>query len=638
MSARMWGIIGGVALALALLSPLILGNSKKVERLFEDAEMSYERSDYEDAITKYKKALKESNKIAVNTEHIDKEFTTLANLKIAQCYYDLGEKTSDVRHYQNALTHIKKVALDTQIIKHKEELSYLWAENLYKIDDLDQSESKFSRLIENFPNSRWVPKALYTIGEINLKQGNRDAALNTFQKLVSEFSHSEFKAKAEQRIAELTPSTANSEKPNPNPDSMDSATYRTASDLKQEGKVHDAYQLCTDLITQYPDSEYVTYAYELIAEIHLDAKDHINARANYEEAMYSTADLERKKELYEAYHRTYLVPDPPNRNPRANLSDELFIDARLLRKEGRFSDAAEIYHQLANSTLPPEDRVYALYWAGRCYSEAALTDPTLFSKSVDAFKKLIVDYDSSSDTIKAYYHLAVTYTEWAKASGDQSKWQLVINRIDAANTRYGDNDDPTVQGWLSRMQELKEVAYIKLDDSSEPEPPIPPEPPRPSSVVLVNEGLVHFRRVELDAATQKARQALDLDPNYPPAQELLLKIKEKHYGRGWTFFDEGNYTKAISEFISAINIDPNFKEAHCHLGVIYIEKEMYTEAIKALIKAINIDQEFKEAHFNLALAHLELGEFEAAIDAANTALRIDSNYEPARMLIEFIAN
>ena len=109
MNAKIWGIIGGVALALALLSPLILGNSKKVEQLFEAAEASYERSDYDDAIRIYKAALKESSKLGVKTEHIDKDFTTLANLKIAQCYYELGEKTSDVKHYRDALTHIKEV-------------------------------------------------------------------------------------------------------------------------------------------------------------------------------------------------------------------------------------------------------------------------------------------------------------------------------------------------------------------------------------------------------------------------------------------------------------------------------------------------------------------------------------------------
>ena len=83
MNERIWGIIGGVALLLALLSPLVLGNSKKVEKLFENAEALYERSDYENAIGKYEAALKESNKPGAKTGHIDRDFTTLVHFKIA---------------------------------------------------------------------------------------------------------------------------------------------------------------------------------------------------------------------------------------------------------------------------------------------------------------------------------------------------------------------------------------------------------------------------------------------------------------------------------------------------------------------------------------------------------------------------
>ena len=49
MNEKIWGIIGGIALVLALLSPLVLGNSKKVERLFEEAEALYEPLDYDGA-------------------------------------------------------------------------------------------------------------------------------------------------------------------------------------------------------------------------------------------------------------------------------------------------------------------------------------------------------------------------------------------------------------------------------------------------------------------------------------------------------------------------------------------------------------------------------------------------------------
>ena len=120
--------------------------------------------------------------------------------------------------------------MDAKVAEHREELTYLWAENLYKIENLDEAKSKFSWLIEKFPNSRWVPKAIYTIGEINLKQENHDEALSAFQKLVDKFPHSEFTTEAERRIANLTD---NFIRPIPDPDPIDKTMYVTASDLQR---------------------------------------------------------------------------------------------------------------------------------------------------------------------------------------------------------------------------------------------------------------------------------------------------------------------------------------------------------------------------------------------------------------------
>ena len=61
-------------------------------------------------------------------------------------------------------------------------------------------------------------------------------------------------------------------------------------------------------------------AYIGIAEIHFEAEDYVNARANYEEAMYSTDDEEQKIEIYKKYQRHLshpcirkLEPDPSPR-------------------------------------------------------------------------------------------------------------------------------------------------------------------------------------------------------------------------------------------------------------------------------------------------------------------------------------
>ncbi len=677
MNAKIWGIIGGVTLILALLSPLVLGSSKKVEQLFKVAEELQERSDWEGAIKKYIEALEESKKLGVKTEQIDQEFTTLTYLKISQCYYELGEKTSDVKYYRTAITHIKKVVLDTQVTKHQEELFYLWAENLYKIGELNQSESKFLWLIERFPNSRWIEKAWYTIGHINRQNNNYDKALDAFGKLVDEssnsrtveeaqyiigninyrkknyeealrsfqnlleqFPDSEYKEEAEYRIDEVTWLIVNHEA---------EEMYKSACVLKQQGKVHDAYQFYTNLITQFPDSRYyVTEAYIGKAEIHLEAEDYMNARLNYDEAIHNTDDTERKIELYEAYHYTYLVPDYPEPVP-SDPSGELFVEARLLRSEKRFLEAAKIYEQLANSTLPAEDTAYVLYWEGRCYQKAALTDSTLFRNSVNAFKKLIIDHEDNSYNIKAYYHLTLAYTDWAKVSGDQHKCQSVIDIVEKANTKYADKNEPKYKGFLSLMEELRERAILKLHPNPVPDPdpkddpvtdldPKPIPEPEPEYIKLIKQAQRLLRLGELKAAAKKGKQARYLNPNYEPAQELLSEIKEKHYGHGWTFFDEEEYDKAIAAFKNAINIDQKFKEAHNHLAVVYIKQEKYIEAIKTLEEAIKSDEKFKEAHFNLALAYLELGESEKAVKAANIALRIDPNYNNARMLIDFIAD
>ena len=99
MNSRIWGIIGGFALVLALLSPYVLGSSKKVAQLFEAAEVLYEEENYESAIAKYSEALKESKKLGAKTATIDEDFTTLVNLKIAMSYAKLAEQSDDANYY-----------------------------------------------------------------------------------------------------------------------------------------------------------------------------------------------------------------------------------------------------------------------------------------------------------------------------------------------------------------------------------------------------------------------------------------------------------------------------------------------------------------------------------------------------------
>ena len=212
-------------------------------------------------------------------------------------------------------------------------------------------------------------------------------------------------------------------------------------------------------------------------------------------------------------------------------------------------------------------------------------------------------------TIKAYHYFGSgIYKLGRKFLENQSKCQSVINTTEEANTKYADSDDTTIQGWLSRMQELKNEALEKL--------PLPPDPlkeeaerainaaetaidrvkqenrelqlihdaeehlehakqqmrrnnyrvalnqakevlkiinrrspPIPLVQRYVNEGHIHLRQGKLEEAMEKANQALDLDQNYPPAHELLSKIKQRYYGLGWTYsLTKNSTTKQLLHF------------------------------------------------------------------------------------------
>lgn len=462
MDTRIWGIIGGLALVLALLSPFVLGNTKKVERLFEDAEGCYERSEYADALEKYNKSLKESKKHGVKTETIAPGFAARINYRIGRC----------------------------------------------------------------------------------LKQLNRD------------------------------------------------------------NEALECYRL---VITEFPESQYTTHSYVDSGDIYYDRGDYEAASKEYKRALETTTDEELNNQIHQRYQQTLMRIEPQNSTsptendasiPEPSAEEEIDIpnfvvltEATYLRFERHFEEAATQYETFANTNLPVEDAVYALYWAGRCYYKA-----NLFPQSVAAFKRLINEYGYIPNAIEAYYGLAEAYYSWGEREGDRTKCELVISTVEEVERYYSERLNAQLGDWLRKMQSIKQKAVESLNAKSESQPsPTPDE--------LVRQGLEHYRRDELDTAKRKAEEALRLDPNYPSAHELLSKIEEKHYLQGLRGLDENRYNAAIVEFKKVLSINPNSKGAHFNIGVAYFNLHNYTYAENAVHDALAIDPECEESRRLLSEIH-----------------------------------
>lgn len=628
MEARTYGIIGGVVLVIGLLQ-FYMFSKQRAEIHYTAAETLFQHRDYQGAIEKYQKSIKASRKLGAKTKHIHKDFPAFANYKIALCYDKLGETKNDDRFYAKAILLIDKTTDETNEYKLRENLYYLWGQILRKKKDYVQAELKYSFFISEFPNSAMVQEALYYDGIINMELSSEmvlqvaikriNDSQESFQKIIDEFPTSKYRDEAEYYIPQLLvarrqlangnynnmtdsrqneqPSKDNSnltpliQHPKSQEEIQSEKMYNTAIENMTSRQDIEAYQLFNGIIKQYSDSKYVSYAYEGIGDIYNKSENFVNARENYEAAMNSTSDSNRKRELYVKYQSTYLIPEYSDRKNETETNSELFFKANLLRFNEQFVEAAPIYAKLSKSEISNDDIFYALFWGGYCYYKAANENVSYYNNSVELFSKLIENYGDIPDILRGYYYLTSVYFDWAKAVGDDTKYQLAIQTVNNANEKISELEIDPSHVWIRLMNELKENASSSsgLQDSKDESE----------------------------------------DTSIKDSQENLI---DEHYDSGWAYLDKNLYDEAIEEFEKCIKIDPEFFKAYCNLGVILIKKKKYTQAINQLKAAIKIDTQFKQAYFNLGIAYLKIGNYEEAKRAANAALRIDPNYEAAEVL------
>ena len=683
MNPRIWGIIGGVALVLALLSPFVLGSSKKVERLFEDAEKLQQRANYEEAIVKYRDALSASKKFGANTEVIDEDFTTLANYKIAQCYYELARQSGDVNYYATALGYVKAVFPKASVVKHQEALTYLWAQILYKTGQFELAEAKFREFIANFPNSFYIADAEDAIARMNAEgeplvpesdenaypepvEPVAQALLRGAQALLDaedyEGAHREFD------------SLATDEKFRDRREIQAEAMFKTAYSLGKLGKNVEALAHYTAFIARFPESPYVTEAYVNKGEIYAAQRDYINARENYESAMYATENLERRAELYDIYHQTYLVPMRARMEERA-LEDELadkasekyarLIKANRLWGERQFLEAAKEYEAFAADKPADTEVPYAIYQSGSCYYLAAFEKAEPFGKAVTVFQKLIDAYRESDYAIKAYHGMAVAYRDWAQEHGDNSKWWLAIKTVEEANEKYADSTDEVVREILGRMKPIKDSALAYLGTVAKSKAQVAIDEAEKTveranrlnaqkhAATLMQEAttlLTHAKEAHRAAnydyafdlaeqASEQARKATDKARTAESRQSVYV-LKKIRVDEGYEALEKGALVTAEKRARQSLKIDRNYRAAHQLLnaikqtyygeGLACLDENRYSQAITAFENAARIDPSFAKALCNLGVIYIEQHQESMAIAPLKKAIEANPKFKEAR--------
>jgi predicted O-linked N-acetylglucosamine transferase (SPINDLY family) len=165
--------------------------------------------------------------------------------------------------------------------------------------------------------------------------------------------------------------------------------------------------------------------------------------------------------------------------------------------------------------------------------------------------------------------------------------------------------------------------------------------------------LGHHQAGRLGEAEAIYRQALDHDPDYPPALHLLgvlacqtgqlsaaidligraiarlPDVAEYHSNLGEAYRLSGQYAAAIASLERAIALKPGLAEAHNHLGLALHDSGRRDEAAAAYRQAIAARPDLAEAHNNLAIVLSEQGRRDEAIAAYERATAVRPDYAAA---------
>lgn len=152
---------------------------------------------------------------------------------------------------------------------------------------------------------------------------------------------------------------------------------------------------------------------------------------------------------------------------------------------------------------------------------------------------------------------------------------------------------------------------------------------------------------QLDGAISSFNKAMRLEPNDPEtyfdialvydlkddhqtaityymrAIEIAPEYAEAHNNLGELLMRSGKPNEALAQFQSLLSINPDNHSALNGIATCYINKRQFPTAIELLRRAIQLKPDYGQGHYNLGVALREDGQVESAIRHFQEAARLD---------------
>jgi protein O-mannosyl-transferase len=149
-----------------------------------------------------------------------------------------------------------------------------------------------------------------------------------------------------------------------------------------------------------------------------------------------------------------------------------------------------------------------------------------------------------------------------------------------------------------------------------------------NAIAHSNFGNVLFRQGRRDESISHFRQALEIEPAFPDAQN----------GLGFALMQQDQLTEAMAHFEHALKTKPDGAAIHNNFGMALLQANRIPEAVEHFNRAVTLEPGLVEAHNNYGYALLRSGKPEAAIAQYQMALILKPDYAgPANNLAWVLA-
>ena len=91
------------------------------------------------------------------------------------------------------------------------------------------------------------------------------------------------------------------------------------------------------------------------------------------------------------------------------------------------------------------------------------------------------------------------------------------------------------------------------------------------------------------------------------------------FGKGISFYKQGQYEKAIAEFEAIVEERSDYESGHRILGISYLKTDRAEKAIESFRKALELRDDIYVSHQGLATAYYNTGNFQEAVAALDRA-------------------